>query len=43
MLNKAVVKAHMNAEFLRYVQKKIMDRLTIFAKFCPKNKNPGDF
>ena len=20
-----------------------MDRLTIFAKYCPKNKNPGDF
>jgi hypothetical protein len=43
VLNKAICKAHENHQFLRYVQVKIMDRLTILAKYCPKNKNPGDF
>jgi hypothetical protein len=31
LLNKAVCKAESNPEFLIYVQKKAMDRLTIFA------------
>ena len=43
LLNKTVVKAETNPEFLRYVQRKVMDRLTIFAQYCPKGMSVRDF
>lgn len=35
LLNKAVMASDTNAEFISYVQKKILDRLQIFAQFVP--------
>ena len=42
LLNKAILKSDTNPEFLKYVQKKIMERLAIMAMFCPKEMNPSD-
>ena len=36
------MKAGNNPEFLSYVQKKIMERLTILAAYCPKEMKIDD-
>lgn len=42
LLNKAILKSDTNLDFIKYVQKKIMDRLAILALYCPREMNPSD-
>ncbi len=43
LLNKAVMSAEANPEFLKYTQKKIVKRLAILAMYCPKGMRVDDF
>ena len=36
------MKSDTNPDFIRYVQKKIMERLAILAHYCPKDMDPAD-
>jgi len=42
LLNKAVMCSDSNQQFLAYVQKKILKRLTLLAFYCPKGQKVGD-
>ena len=42
LLDKCLVRAETNLEFVTYVQKKMMDRLKIMAAFCPKDMQVSD-
>ena len=42
LLHKSVMAADQNQNFLLYTQKKILKRLTIMAKYCPKGMQVED-
>ena len=42
LLDKCLMQAENNAEFVTYVQKKVMERLTIMGAHCPKNMSISD-
>jgi len=42
LLHKAVMSADQNPSFLVYTEKKILKRLTILAKYCPKDMKVED-
>lgn len=42
LLDQAVMRSDTNADFIRYVQKKVMDRFTILAQYCPKGQKIDD-